>query len=79
MSAYDLISHEYERATKDGILKVHQFMVEANAAVFKHPRPEVAARAVFQQAEREFRPTPLSFAEQVTSPANIEEAVSHAE
>lgn len=75
-SAIQAITAERERATKEGIAKVHRFMVEANAAVFQHPRPDVAIRAVFQQAEREFRPTPLTFAEHLYGPANLEEALN---
>jgi hypothetical protein len=76
MAAYDIIASEYDRALKDGMTKVHAFMAEANHNVVTHPRPDVAARAVFQQAEREFRPDPLTFEERLYGPDDIKEALS---
>ncbi len=60
-----VIEQEYARAIKDGNAKVHAFMRDANYNVFQHPRPDVAIRAVFQQAEREFRPTPPTMKEEM--------------
>lgn len=73
------ITTEYERATNDGLLKVHRFMVDANAAVYGHEGTSMyvpRVRAVFQQAEREFRPTPLTFSERLHGPDNLEEALN---
>lgn len=79
-SAYQgFVDREYTRATRDGNTRVHAFMVDANAAVFAHPRPDVAVRAVFQQAEREFRPEPLTLAERLHGPADLQEAISSAQ
>lgn len=69
------VDREYARAVKEGNARVHAFMRDANARVFTHPRPEIAVRAVFQQADREFRPAPLSVAERLNGPANLEEAI----
>lgn len=79
MAAYDLIAHERERATAEGIGKVHRFMVNANAELYKAEGTSLyvaKVRAVFQQAEREFRVTPLTLTEQMHCPANIEEALN---
>lgn len=74
------IRAEHARATKDGMAKVHTFMREANANVFTSNRPEIACRAVFQQAEREFRPDPhpLTLSEGLYAPANVKEAIDRA-
>lgn len=77
-SAIKAITTERERATKDGMAKVHAFMRDANHALFGIEGswmyvPRV--RAVFQQAEREFRPTPLTFSERLHGPDNLKEAM----
>ena len=55
-TAQALIDAEYQRATIDGQAKVHRWAVEANYNVYTHARPELAARAAFQEAEHMFAP-----------------------
>lgn len=79
IAAYDLIAHEHRRAMNEGISKVHRFMVDANAELYNAEGTSLyvaKVRAVFQQAEREFRVTPLTMSERMHCPANIEEALN---
>ncbi len=80
-AAIAAITTERQRATQDGTAKVHRFMVEANAAVFGLEGSAMyvpRVRAIFQQAEREFRPTPLTLSEHLHGPADIKEALNAA-
>jgi hypothetical protein len=70
-----MIVQEYNRAMKEGKARVHAFMVEANANVFRSARPEAAIRAVFQQAENEFGAPRLTLSEYLYGPQTIKEAV----
>lgn len=54
------IAEEYHRATVDGSAKVHRWAVDANFNVYNHAVPQAAARAAFQEAERMFRPDPIT-------------------
>lgn len=77
-AAIRAITTERERATRDGLAKVHKFMVDANAACYGKEGTAMyvpSVRAVFQQAEREFRPTPLTFSERLHGPDNLQEAI----
>lgn len=75
---WEIVDREYNRAMKDGKAQVHAFMREANANVYNHPRPEIAIRAVFQQAESEFGPPPTTMSAALSAPANFEEAINAA-
>jgi hypothetical protein len=59
----EAVDREYARAIKDGSRKVHLWAIDANYNVFNHHNPRGAAAAAFQEAERQFRPDPLTVKE----------------
>jgi len=59
----DAIDREYARASLDGNAKVHAWAIDANYNVFNHGNPRGAAAAAFQEAERVFRPDPITVKE----------------
>lgn len=59
----EAIDREYARATKEGRALVHAWAVDANYNVFTHGNPRGAAQAAFQEAERIFRPDPITVKE----------------